>query len=107
MAASPLTTALFNAIADNNSYQVTQLISNGVDVDDRAGNNLTPLMLACVRGLPGIVEILLNAGADIYTADSSLGASAIMHSEFYKSKVKSQNSGDTDGISTWVERGIM
>ena len=34
-------------------------------------------------------------------------ASAIMHSEFYKSKVKSQNSGDTDGISTWVERGIM
>ena len=34
-------------------------------------------------------------------------ASAIMHSEFYKSKVKSQNSSDTEGISTWVERGIM
>ena len=34
-------------------------------------------------------------------------ASAIMHSEFYKSKVKSQNSGDTDGLSTWVERGSV
>ena len=34
-------------------------------------------------------------------------ASAIMHSEFYKSKVKSQNSGDADGLSTWVERGSV
>ena len=98
MAASPLTTALFNAIADNNSYQVTQLISNGVDVNDRAGNNLTPLMLACVRGLPGIVEILLNAGADIYTADSSLGASALH---------KAAQSGTIDCARLLLDRGAF
>jgi ankyrin repeat protein len=72
-----LSLQLYAAIEKNNSQMVNSLITQGVDVNKREGSNLTPLMLASVRGLPAIVEILLNAGADIFTADSSLGASAL------------------------------
>lgn len=93
---SDLTTALFNAIESNNSFEITTLLSQGVDVNVRSGNNLTPLMLACVRGLPGIVELLLNAGADIYTVDSSLGASALH---------KAAQSGVIDCARLLLDRG--
>ena len=90
------TTALFNAIDSNNSYEVTTLLSQGVNVNSRRGNNLTPLMFACARGLPGIVELLLNSGADIYTVDSSLGASALH---------KAAQSGVIDCARLLLDRG--
>lgn len=98
MISTALTTALFEAIEHNNSNEVTRLIADGVDVNNRYGSNLTPLMLACVRGLPGIVEILLNAGADIYTVDSSLGASALH---------KAAQSGITDVARMLLDRGAF
>jgi len=93
-----LTAALFKAIDHNNSNEVTRLIADGLDVNNRYGSNLTPLMLACVRGLPGIVEILLNAGADVYTVDSSLGASALH---------KAAQSGVTDVAQMLLDHGAF
>jgi ankyrin repeat protein len=98
MIISALTTALFEAIDINNSNEVTRLIADGVDVNNRYNSNLTPLMLACARGLPSIVEILLNAGADIYTVDSSLGASALH---------KAAQSGVTDVARMLLDRGAF
>ena len=98
MISSALTTALFEAIDINNSNEVTRLIADGVDVNNRYNSNLTPLMLACARGLPSIVEILLNAGADIYTVDSSLGASALH---------KAAQSGVTDVARMLLDRGAF
>ncbi len=71
-----LSLQLYAAIDKNDSLKVVTLINQGVDVNKREGN-LTPLMFASVRGLPAIVEILLNAGADVFTVDNSLGASAL------------------------------
>lgn len=67
-----LSLQLYAAIDKNDSLKVVTLISQGVDVNKREGN-LTPLMFASVRGLPAIVEILLNAGADVFTVDNSWG----------------------------------
>jgi len=93
-----LTTALFEAINTNNSNEVARLIADGVDVSNRYTSNLTPLMLACARGLPSIVEILLNAGADVYMVDSSLGASALH---------KAAQSGVTDVARMLLDRGAF
>jgi uncharacterized protein len=98
MICTALTTALFEAIDNNNSNEVTRLIADGVDVNNRYSSNLTPLMLACARGLPSIVEILLNADADIYTVDSSLGASALH---------KAAQSGVTDVARMLLDRGAF
>ena len=68
---------LFEFIDKNDFLSISNLIDEGVNVNDRGSNNLTPLMLACSRGLSNIVELLINAGADIYTVDSILGASAL------------------------------
>tara|TARA_A100001011_G_scaffold176510_1_gene185213 strand:- start:20660 stop:21715 length:1056 start_codon:yes stop_codon:yes gene_type:complete len=68
---------IFEFIDNNDFSSLSKLISEGADVNDRGDNNLTPLMLACSRGLFNIVELLLNSGADIYTVDTVLGASAL------------------------------
>ncbi|MEB3289784.1 MAG: ankyrin repeat domain-containing protein [Leptolyngbya sp.] len=89
---------LYEAIHANSYQQVADLISAGVDVNERSGSHLSPLMLACGLGLPGIVEQLLNAGADIYTVDSSLGASPLH---------KAAQSGVVDVAQLLLDRGAF
>jgi len=93
-----LTLSLYEAIRSNSYQQVAELISAGIDVNKRLGNNLTPLMVACGFGLPGIVEQLLDAGADLYTVDSSLGASPLH---------KAAQSGVVDVAQLLLDRGAF
>ncbi len=76
-------TRLLNAIAHNNLLEVRELIRQGADVNqvDMANDPFTPLMLAIDMNLTDIVELLVNAGADLYKStyaeDSPLGLAAI------------------------------
>lgn len=54
---------------DSNSAKVTELIKSGADVNVQGANGLTPLMRAAGQGRPDIVEILLQAGANIDAKD--------------------------------------
>lgn len=93
-----LTVQLYEAVRANHYQRVAALIDAGVDVNWRHGSNLNPLMVACGLGFPGIVEQLLNAGADIHTFDSSLGASPLH---------KAAQSGNVDVARLLLDRGAF
>lgn len=59
---------------------------------------MSPLMVACGLGLTGIVEQLLDAGADLFTVDSSLGASPLH---------KAAQSGVVDVAKLLLDRGAF
>ncbi|WP_411826639.1 ankyrin repeat domain-containing protein [Luteolibacter sp. AS25] len=93
-----LTLWLYEAIRANSYMEVASLIEQGVDTNERIGSNMTPLMVACALGLPGIVEQLLDAGADLHTVDSSLGASPLH---------KAAQSGCVDVAELLLNRGAF
>ena len=72
-------TELLKAIASTDLLKVKELIRQGVDVNrvDMANDAFTPLMLAIDMNFTDIVELLINAGADLYEStyveDSPLG----------------------------------
>ena len=68
---------LYEAIHANRYRDVERMIAAGVDVNQRFNSNLTPLMVACGLGLPGVVSQLLAAGADVFAVDRALGASPL------------------------------
>jgi ankyrin repeat protein len=45
------------------------LLECGIDVDIRAGNELTSLFLACGNGKLDVVRFLIEKGADIHVID--------------------------------------
>ncbi len=62
---------LFSAIKNNNYDSVKILISQGVDVNAKNDDGLTPLMLACYTDTKGnIVKLLIDKGADVNTKDN-------------------------------------
>jgi len=93
-----MTLSLYEAIRSNNYQQTSNLIHAGIDVNKRLGSNMSPLMVACGLGLTGIVEQLLNAGADLFTVDSSLGASPLH---------KAAQSGVVDVAKLLLDRGAF
>ena len=63
---------LIEAIDDNYTDLVIELLNKGVDVnyqEDTVGQS--PLMTASLEGYYSIVDILLNAGADVNLIDSN------------------------------------
>lgn len=90
--------SLHEAIRANNYQDVANIIASGVNINQRFNSNLTPLMMACGLGLPGIVEQLLDAGADIFAVDSSLGASPLH---------KAAQSGVVDVAALLLDRGAF
>lgn len=76
MSSSVDCTPLFLAI-DQENYEAAQvLISLGADIDERDGNNLTPLIRAATGDLK-MLEILVGLGADVNASRESDGASAL------------------------------
>ena len=55
---------------------VTNLLADGADIEERDGNGNTPLMVATYLGKPEIVQLLLEAGADV-TAVNRIGATLL------------------------------
>lgn len=56
--------------------EVEQLLSEGADINARAGNGMTPLILASWRGHTKVVELLLRKGADV-NAKTNIGSTAL------------------------------
>ena len=70
---------LIEAIDDNDNDLVIELLNKGVDVnyqEDTVGQS--PLMTASMEGYYSIVDILLNAGADVNLIDSN-GDNALIY----------------------------
>ena len=69
--------SLLTAVEANDLATVTEFIKRGVDVNKRGPLPYTPLMIAAGRGYVQMTDMLLAAGADVHTLDSSLGASPL------------------------------
>ena len=56
--------------------ELERLLNEGADINARAMNGMTPLILASWRGHTKVVEVLLRRGADV-TAKSNAGSTAL------------------------------
>ena len=68
-------TALFNAILKMRVSMVESLLKNGIDINVRNSDGMTPLMAAASTGNMQIIRILLAKGADAH-AMNTLGENA-------------------------------
>ena len=64
-------TALRYAISYNDTAAVEHIADAGADVNDIGKLGITPLIIVSMRGTPRMGEVLINAGADPYMADTN------------------------------------
>ncbi len=74
------------------------LILSGADVNARETDGFTPLMIASGLGQPQMVELLLNAGADVFVLEPRMGATALH---------KAAQSGNRDVITLLLDNGAF
>jgi ankyrin repeat protein len=72
---------LFDAIAAGNKTAVEQALTNGADVDSRARDQATPLIVAALEDQLAIAELLLSKGADVMARNS--GGFTPLHAAAY------------------------
>jgi uncharacterized protein len=78
--------------------EVRGLLRNGVDLNTRGADGLTPLMIAAGKGNTELVRLLIDAGADVYTTDSAAGGTALH---------KAVQGGDLETVRVLVEAGAF
>ncbi|MFC6092804.1 ankyrin repeat domain-containing protein [Saccharothrix sp. BKS2] len=91
-------TLLLNAVRRDDVAEVRGLLRNGVDLNSRGSDGLTPLMIAAGKGNAGLVRLLVDAGADVYTTDSAAGGTALH---------KAVQGGDLETVKALVEAGAF
>ncbi|MGM1063260.1 ankyrin repeat domain-containing protein [Saccharothrix sp. Mg75] len=91
-------TLLLNAVRRDDAAEVRGLLRNGVDLNSRGPDGLTPLMIAAGKGNADLVRLLLDAGADVYTTDSAAGGTALH---------KAVQGGDLETVRVLVEAGAF
>lgn len=89
--------ALMSAVKKNDAAAVARLISQGADVNELDANGDPPLIQAAYLGHTGIVELLLQAGADVTVVDPGMKATAL-HAAAY--------AGRTEAARLLVQAGI-
>src|SRR5215212_3658901 len=90
--------AMLKAVQSNDLTAVTELIKQGVNVNKRGPTAYTLLMISAGLGQVQMTEKLLEAGADVFAVDSSLGASALH---------KAAQSGVVDVAAMLLHRGAF
>lgn len=90
-------TALMKAIRNNDISLVTELIKQGVDVDELDTNRDAPLVIAAYEGRTEILRLLLQAGASVCAVDPSMKATAL-HAAAY--------AGRTEAVKLLIEYKI-
>lgn len=68
---------LMRAVQKNDVAAVRALIAKGTDVDALESNGDAPLVMAAYLGHDAIVELLLEAGADVAAVDPGMKATAL------------------------------
>lgn len=89
---------LISAIRAGDLARVGSLVQSGVDVNARDAERFTPLMIAAGLGQPQMVELLLNAGADVLVLEPRMGATALH---------KAAQSGNRDVITLLLDNGAF
>lgn len=80
-------TALMQAIKQNNSALVQELIRQGINVNELDANQDAPLVIAAYKGYTEIVRLLLTAGADVTAVDPGMKATAL-HAAAYAGRTE-------------------
>ena len=68
---------LLEAILAGSLDEIKRIVSDGVDLNARADDGFTPLMLAATRGDPSVTEFLIGKGADV-NARNKIGQTPLM-----------------------------
>ncbi|GAB2626823.1 hypothetical protein Aab01nite_79740 [Paractinoplanes abujensis] len=86
------------AIRADDAATVSDLLEAGADPHGPGSGGQTPLMIAAGLGRATIVELLLAAGADVFTAEPRMGATALH---------RAAQSGDTEVIGRLLDHGAL
>lgn len=91
------TTALQQAVEQNDAAAVEKIIRAGADVKAANRYGVTPLSLACVNGNAAIIELLVKAGADVNAASPG-GETPLM---------TAARTGAVDGVNALLTHGAQ
>lgn len=80
-------TALMQAINHNDITRVKTLIQQGINVNELDANQDAPLVMAAYKGHSEIVQLLLEAGADVTAVDPGMKATAL-HAAAYAGRTE-------------------
>src|SRR5262249_38723427 len=69
--AKPIAPHLVTAIRNADARAIRKSLDNGADVNSRDGDGNTPLILASFYASPECVELLIEKGADVNTANKA------------------------------------
>jgi len=72
---------LFDAVASGDTKAAERALGSGADVDSRAPDQATPLIVAALSNQPSMVELLLTKGASIDARNS--GGFTALHAAAY------------------------
>ncbi len=79
--------SLFEAASVGNKAAAEKVIAAGADIDIRAPDGATPLIVAALSDQPGIVELLLSKGANVMARNS--GGFTPLHAAAYSGSLSS------------------
>ena len=80
-------TALMKAVKADDAAAVKELIRRGADVSEKDSGGDSPVILAAYKGYTKILEMLLEAGADVAALDPGMKATAL-HAASYAGRAE-------------------
>ncbi|KYG58492.1 M48 family metallopeptidase [Planococcus maritimus] len=106
-------TPLMTAAADGDLAGVEQALADGEDIHAKDSEGSDALMYAIYWGDPGVIQTLVDAGADVNTSDIYMTAlaTAIMYEDYESAKLLIENGADPafegpEGLSAIDEMGV-
>jgi ankyrin repeat protein len=86
-----------DAVNGNQVARVKELIAQGADVEELDDHRDAPLVIAAYKGYVAVLQLLLDAGADVRAVDPEMQAKAL-HAAAY--------AGRTEAARLLIARGI-